>query len=268
MEFYGNSVGSCLASNQSSCSGVLNLSSSGPTIDYTRLFLVVGFMVFSLYFVKKNKGRRFVNLASIVLLGLIVPTCTCDFVIVQSMITLAMGNLSSSVVSISIIAAIILTFTFFFGRYYCGWVCPLGALQELVNRYDFLKIRWLNRIKYLILLALIPLTLSHIYLSGPTVNWEKFSNSVVLYSTILLIVVSIFVQRPWCNYLCPFGALLGIVNRFSLSHVVFDGRCKGCNLCGDRCKSNAIVKGKIDQYECINCGECIGSCPLHSLKRR
>ncbi len=268
MGIYGSNYNSCLVSNQSSCSGVLNLSSSTFTIDYLRLFLIFGFISLSLYFVKRNKGRKAINLFSIILLGIVVPTCTCDFVIVQSMISLAVGNLNGAVISISIIAIIILLFTFLFGRYYCGWICPLGALQELVNRYNLISIRWLNRFKYFVLFALIPLTLSHIYLSGPTVNWEKFSNSFVLYSTIALIVISIFVQRPWCNYLCPFGALLGIINRFSLSHVVFDGRCKGCNLCGDRCKSNTIVKGKIDQYECVNCGECIKSCPLHSLKRR
>jgi polyferredoxin len=79
-----------------------------------------------------------------------------------------------------------------------------------------------------------------------------------------LVLLSVFVQNFWCRYLCPYGALLGLVARFSPARIRREaGPCIDCGRCAHACPSRLAVDRlvQIGSVECINCLECVAVCP-------
>ncbi len=251
-----------------SCKGAVTVINNQLTIDYLRISVVIGLLIISQVMLQKNliKHRKKIQLTSLIILGLIIPTCTCNFVIIQSLISFFTNNITTTTISITIIGAIIMTSTLLFGRTYCGWVCPLGAAQELINKKELINKETRNKMRmlsYSILIIVIYLTINGVIIYGPTININKFINSIILTTTLITLLISIITYRPWCN-LCPFGALLSLINKVSLNKIKAN-ECNNCNTCNEYCKSNAIINGKTT-INCINCGDCINHCPIKSLK--
>ncbi|MEI6614742.1 MAG: 4Fe-4S dicluster domain-containing protein [Chrysiogenales bacterium] len=132
--------------------------------------------------------------------------------------------------------------------------------------------RWLQKIKYalLILIILWPL----IYRQKLFLKLDPFkalfnlegSTFLLLFGGLVLIS-SLFFYRPFCRYVCPFGAAAGIINRLGFFHLKMkiDQTCSGCNSCLSRCPATAIrpQRGQgamIDAANCIACGECGAAC--------
>ena len=183
------------------------------------------------------------------------------------------------------------------GRAVCGFLCPMGWLQELVHRIPFYKKnrfrldRPLRFVKYAVLLVMVvilPLavkltpffckylcpsgTLAGVLLSlrsslvrsqlGPLLTW-KFS--VLLALTVL----SLIIWRPFCKYLCPLGAFYGLFNRFSLLRLQLDGgKCVSCGGCAESCRMNLDPVRQLNHAECIRCGDCVRACPQQALALR
>jgi ferredoxin len=183
-----------------------------------------------------------------------------------------------------------------FGRAFCGWACPIGALQDIANK---LKIsdkvrkklrpnvhpRWKN-VKYLMLLA-VPVTayfardlfytnlcpIGGITGTLPTMlfyssEWAFGSSFIVkLTSMILFSALIILVVRGWCKYLCPIGAFLAPWNKVSAVGLRRnEDTCKHCNLCEKKCPMDIKDMGVKPESECILCGRCVDSCKFGSLK--
>lgn len=170
---------------------------------------------------------------------------------------------------------------FIWGRgLFCGWLCPFGALQEMLSwlgqklRFRQLKIpeRWHRRlilIKYPILLGLVATAFYSLTLAETLAEVEPFKTSItlmfvrhwpfVLYAVALLLL-GMFIHKFYCRYLCPLGAGLAVLGRFRLfSWLKRIDRCgKPCQHCKNECGINAIRKdGRIDYDECIQCLECV-----------
>ncbi len=260
---------SCMASAE--CSGLVT---DSLAIDYLRLTIIGLLLITSIILInKKSKHRTLFLITSLVILGFIVPTCTCDFVIIQAVISFITSAQPLAItISLVSLAIIITLFTLFYGRSYCGWVCPLGAAQELINkltRKELISNKWKSRLQYIkygVLLLMIPLTLIGVYIQGPTINVNKFINASVLLTTIILLLLSLITYRPWCNYFCPFGAMLGLISKLSFNKIRLTKGCDKCNACGSACGSNAIINGRVTERECIKCGKCVKACSLNSLK--
>ena len=171
----------------------------------------------------------------------------------------------------------------FRGRIFCGWMCPIGAIQELLKAE---KINWefepatdkmLRKLKYLLLIVFSLATLwtgvNYWQHFEPFKSLFNFSGTTI--SIILLVIVlawSIVLGRPFCRYFCPLGAILALTSRFSLAKIVPDSsKCVHCGICvkSHCCPTSAIeinVQDKdslpvIDAAECIRCGKCINICP-------
>jgi polyferredoxin len=80
---------------------------------------------------------------------------------------------------------------------------------------------------------------------------------------LLFLAASIPLYRPWCEYLCPFGALLSLSNRLSLFHLEAEG-CDGCGACAEACP----IGGSFDSEDCYRCLSCYAACSRGALHLR
>jgi NosR/NirI family nitrous oxide reductase transcriptional regulator len=163
---------------------------------------------------------------------------------------------------------------------YCGWLCPFGALQELVNqaarRFNVRQLEFsdvvherLSAVKYLILILLFGVSLQSTIQMVHYAEVEPFKTAItlrfqrewpfVLYAA-GLVVVALFNRKFFCKYLCPLGAALAIPGRFR----VFDWwlrrrrECgRPCQTCARECEVRAIrPTGEINANECHYCLDC------------
>jgi NosR/NirI family nitrous oxide reductase transcriptional regulator len=162
---------------------------------------------------------------------------------------------------------------------FCGWLCPFGALQELIHkiteRYDLPSYEFppmvherLWAIKYFILIALVGLSLESMTYAARLAEIEPFKTSFVMRFdrepifvayALLLLVIALFNSKFYCKYLCPLGAALSFFTRFR----IFDWlrrrkECgKPCQTCAAQCQISAIKPtGEIIDNECHYCLEC------------
>ena len=163
---------------------------------------------------------------------------------------------------------------------FCGWLCPFGALQELVawpaHRLKLKQFevpphvdRPLRYLKYVVLAGIL---VAAIY-SQPTVDKldevEPFKTAITLYFVRSwpfvayaagLLVLNLFVYKGFCRYLCPLGASLALVGRLRVfAWIPRRAECGSpCQLCKVKCRYGAIEpSGKIDYPECFQCMDCV-----------
>jgi polyferredoxin len=232
---------------------------------------------------------------------------------------------------------VILVPTLFLGRFFCGWICPMGTLQHWIgswqseakrgkqriesNRYKrwqtvkyvvltaglvassfgSMAIGWLDPFSLLVRsfgLALLPAfnfavraVLSpmersntewirstgetvHEALQGTVIDLKQthFSQGLVLGILFLIILfASLRVTRFWCRSICPLGALLGVVSRWSILGLHKDAEsCNRCNKCLLHCQGGDDPIGGVPWHksECLMCMNCVSSCPHSSLEFR
>jgi NosR/NirI family transcriptional regulator, nitrous oxide reductase regulator len=168
----------------------------------------------------------------------------------------------------------------FWGRgVFCGWLCPFGALQELINRVALaLRVPQVSvpfplnerlwALKYVVFMGLFAPSLGPEYLIDMALEVEPFKTAItlkfvrmwpfVLYAVVLL-VASVFVQRIFCRYLCPLGAALAIPARNRMFEWLKRRKECGaeCHICSELCPVQAIhPEGQINPHECIYCLDC------------
>lgn len=188
----------------------------------------------------------------------------------------------SGVLAVSIVA----------GRAFCGWMCPLGAVQEglakLARRLggDKRHIRgkpatgrlpvvippWADRplrwAKYLILGLVLVASVFAVYPPlqeiCPTRAVFSFRLETGLLWSVLgaFLLTSLLVERAWCKYLCPLGAALAIFNKISPVRIVSNAsRCNNCGRCDVECSMGIqSVPKNLRDTECIRCLECLETC--------
>lgn len=177
---------------------------------------------------------------------------------------------------------------------FCSWLCPVGTLSEglwktgrRVFGRNFHPWRWLDvtlrGAKYLLLAFFVKIIL----LDMPAFAIESFlkapywalSDVKMLHfftgmsATVLVVVavltgLSLLYRNAWCRYLCPYGALLGLVSMLSPMKIRrSDDACTGCRHCSKACPSQLPVhrRSSVRSPECMGCMSCISACPENTL---
>jgi len=169
-------------------------------------------------------------------------------------------------------------------KLFCGWVCPFGALQEIVNRIPApsgkkikLPFKISNGIRISIFvssLVMVFVTGSDLYTYQNILNpFELFDWHFELVLTVLVgavLIASVFVYRPFCYLVCPVGLLTWLLEHVSIFRVRLDrAKCNDCKKCilKSPCPSvKAIMDGDTLRPDCHACGICIDACPKDALK--
>ncbi|MFV1966614.1 MAG: 4Fe-4S binding protein [Pirellulaceae bacterium] len=219
-------------------------------LDVAALFMALCLATYWALVTRSRRNLFLLTIGSLLWFGFWRKGCVCAIGATQN-ITLAMFQ-SDYVVPLSVVLFFVLPliFTLFFGRTFCASVCPLGAVQELVTIRSIQVPRWLDHA--LSLLAYVYLGAAVLFAAtgtaflicryDPYVAIFRFNgnaNIVILGGCLLLI--GLFVGRPYCRYLCPYGAILGVVSKFSKWHLrIPPDACIQCRLCEDVCPYGAI----------------------------
>lgn len=204
---------------------------------------------------------------------------------------------SSKTSSLAYVFGIIILFGLLLGRTVCGFLCPFGLIQELLNKIPSPKLkknkftRVFSYFKY-ILLVLLGIMLPLAFASKLAVpgfckyicpdgilfgaiglllnrnNSEMFGMLGALFTwkfclLIAFLASSVFIYRFFCRFFCPLGAIYGFFCRVALLGVKLDKKkCVSCGLCVAECKMDIRHVG---DHECIHCGKCIPVCPTKAI---
>jgi polyferredoxin len=245
--------------------------------------LLVAALGLSAWIVLRTRSRKWlVTLAVGCLLyfGFYREGCVCPIGAIQNA-SVALTDSSYAIPVVVIVFFFLpLLLALLFGRVFCGGVCPLGAIQELVllkpvevpRRLD--KALGLFKYAYLILavwLAVQPATERDFIICrfDPFVGFFRFTGpgNILIFGAALLIV-GLFVGRPYCRYLCPYGALLALVSRLSWRAVtITPDKELDCGLCTEACPYGAIEKMRAVRSSCLFCARCFASCPREPVNR-
>jgi Pyruvate/2-oxoacid:ferredoxin oxidoreductase delta subunit len=173
---------------------------------------------------------------------------------------------------------------------FCSFLCPVGTFSEylwrlgrFVYRRNIALPRWLDvplrALKYALLgffvwsIARMDLPTLDAFIGSP---YNKVADiklylffaqlsGLALKVVVVLVVLSLFIKNVWCRYLCPYGALLGIVGLFSPAKITRDkDRCIDCRLCTRACPAAIQIhrRGRVWSDECTSCLECVAVCPV------
>lgn len=213
----------------------------------------------------------------------------CPYGAIESALTLfTKGTLLSRIQWNNFIMLIsIFIIIFFFQRAFCGYICPLGFLQELFGKLGRIIFKkkfvvnpkidfYLRFIKYLILIFTVyfsfklsnliirpfdPWVAYHHITSGELFISFSFGSIVLLIS----LLGSMLFDRFFCKYLCPLGAFISLFNRISIFKINRNAStCIKCHKCNNVCPMNINVEDSstLNNPECINCSECVNVCPV------
>ncbi len=179
---------------------------------------------------------------------------------------------------------------------FCGWICPLGFLQDVIHSFsawlqkkfvpvrkffrniyqsgkpvwDFLD-KYLRFVKYAVLVwAVTGAAVYGVMVFKDYDPWSALINITEwvitpgLFVLGLTFLASFFVERPWCRYACPLGAVSGLLGKLSPVYLKRESdACTSCKICTKACPMGLDVHTAvtITSVDCISCLECVGECP-------
>jgi len=222
-------------------------------LEYTDvLVLLIVLSIASWLAVRKRsrKGLLWLSVFSLLYFGFYRDGCICAIGSVQN-VTLTIFDPGYAISITTLLFFLLpLIFTLYFGRTFCAGACPLGAIQDLLIVKPLSLPEWLRKV--LSLFPYIYLALAVLFAATGTdfiiCRYDPFVGIFRMDAEFHMVVLGIaflllgmFVARPYCRFLCPYGVLLGWMSRFSKSHLsITPAACIQCRLCSDSCPFDAI----------------------------
>ncbi|MDR1951661.1 MAG: 4Fe-4S binding protein [Bacteroidales bacterium] len=222
--------------------------------SYIDIALLVILMSFVAWAVIKKQVRLPVILTSvfsIAYFGFFRNGCVCSVGAVQNVALAVVSDSHPIPLFVLLLFTLPIIFALFFGRVFCAGVCPLGALQEVVNVKNYKLSKAVTSVLsifpwiYLGFAVLFAITNSGFIICryDPFVGIFRMGGEfpLIMFGVILLFF-SIFTGRPFCRFICPYGVILGLFSKISFWQV------------------------KITKKECINCDLCHNACPVDAIR--
>jgi len=231
------------------------------------IYLVAGTLL-AAYVWKSGYMSRKIAVATVVMSALfgfviLAPLMPMEFTGVVSIVT-AGQTLAPGIIGILVGIGLVL----FVGRTFCGHLCPVGSVQELAwnvpgKKIDIKKTRYLEVLRLGIFVATVTGALFYVNLMEYTGIYEFFSLtlSIGFVVFLLLLVLAVFVYRPVCRGICPFGLLFSIPAHFSLYRLRRTGSCINCRKCEKACPAH-VAGRDASKRECYLCARCTAACPV------
>lgn len=233
-------------------------------------------------FRRGRAARPFFLVASVAVLGFYRGGCPCPVGGFQEAVLFVMG--AGGRAGWLWWFAVLLPLTYLLGKVWCGWVCHLGALQELLHRpgrFNFFSSARAQRVmRYMRIAVLVGLVAQlaltqHLWWKEVDPFKAAFNlmatNPVSWVLLGVLLVSSVLMYRPFCKTLCPVGLVLGWVGLLPrAAGIAGKSGCIGCRSCSGACSVHALTWDRktvvLDRQECIACGECLDACKLQGLE--
>lgn len=168
---------------------------------------------------------------------------------------------------------------FFAGRFFCGWLCPLGLFTERVLKFFSRE----KKIPAFMTSGWFRFGFTVLFLAGFVILWvsplAEIVKPFILMGTMFVLAIIIgvlFYPKGWCAYVCPWGVLSSMIGRVAPYQMVVGEDCKGCLRCTKACPVTGILEPAIArtretkepavmQTRCIRCLQCAGACPLGNI---
>ena len=228
-----------------------------PLLDaglWTLAILLASWLV---YRRRSRAGLLTLAIACLVWFGFIREGCVCPVGSIQNVAEALVDPAAAILPATILVFAIPLIATLLWGRTFCAAVCPLGAIQEVVLLRPTSLPAWLGAGLSLLPHAYLALAVLYAVTGGGYLicRYDPFVGFFRLGATVnmlvfggCLILISVFVGRPYCRFLCPYGVLLGWAARLSWKRVtITPDACATCRLCEDTCPYGAITEPNRDQ---------------------
>jgi ferredoxin len=219
-------------------------------IDVVILLIVLSLASWMAIRSRSRKGLLWLSVFSLLYFGFYRDGCICSIGAIQNVaLTIFDPGYAISVTTL-LFFLLPLFFTLYFGRTFCAGACPLGAIQDLLIVKPLSLPDWLR--KTLGLFPYIYLALAVLFAATGTdfiiCRYDPFVGIFRMDAEFHMVVLGIafllmgmFVARPYCRFLCPYGVLLNWMSRFSKWHLsITPAACIQCRLCSDSCPFDAI----------------------------
>ncbi len=228
----------------------------GPRLDvydYIDAVVLLAALGLSSYLVLRKRSRRAVfvlMLFSLIYFGFWREGCVCPIGATQNIVLSVFDKDYAVPIVILAFFLLPLLFTLFFGRTFCAGVCPLGAIQDLVLLRPTKVPRWaesaLRLIAYVYLGATVLFAATGsaflICRYDPFISFFRLTGGLnILILGACFLLIGVFVGRPYCRFVCPYGVILRQLSRISKWRVtITPDECVHCKLCEDACPFGAI----------------------------
>ena len=234
------------------------------------LLLLVAFVALALVgFFRKSVRLKYVTLAAAVgYMGFVksrLVSVVDLFAVADLNLPVFKYNLAWYLLSFFVLASTVL-----WGRLYCGRICAFGALTQLMDLAVPRKLRVevpvkleqrANWIKY----ALLGMVLAYFVATRdvaiyryvePFWMFGLFGTTPMWIGLAVLLLATVFVRNLYCRFLCPVGALLGLISKLTVFKIKRWSECNTCKICEKTCEWGAIRGPKIIESECVRCDDC------------
>jgi ferredoxin len=228
--------------------------------QYIDVLVLIGALAVTTWLALKKRSRQgliWMSVFSLAYFGFYRQGCICSVGSVQN-VSLALFNTGYSIPLTALLFFIIpLLFALAYGRVFCAGVCPLGAIQELTGLKPVKLPKAIEIVLasvpfiYLAIAILLASTKSQFLICryDPFVGIFRLDApyTMIIFGALLLLA-GIFVNRPYCRFLCPYGVLLNIFSRFAGKHLtITPAECTNCRLCEEVCPYDAIIPSDLEQ---------------------